>query len=90
MQNRNEQLRFAYSSRLQPRTSAASGDAPAPTMPCIRDMNGEPIRRGDQVFAPIRGGRHEGMVEMIMTGEEEAAAEDIPHPPKVSLASRCC
>lgn len=52
-------------------------------MASIKDKNGEPIRRGDQVFTPIRGGKHEGTVEKIVTDEDDAAEEGVKHPPKV-------
>lgn len=49
----------------------------------IKDKNGEPIRRGDHVFTPIRGGKHEGTVDRIVTNEEDAVEEGVKHPPKV-------
>ena len=86
MQSRDEQYRYAYSSRLQPRTATVNQDRPTPLMPRIKDMNGEPIRRGDQVFTPVRDGRHEGLVEMIVTADEDATLEDIPNLPKVGYS----
>ena len=77
MANRSEQLRQGRSSRLPPR---AFSTRDLSTVPRIRDKDGELIRRGDQVFALMRGGRHEGKVEMIITGEED---EGVPQPPKV-------
>ena len=49
----------------------------------IKDKYGEPIRRGDHVFTPIRGGRHEGIVDKIVMSEEDAAEEGVKRPPKV-------
>nr|XP_036582323.1 uncharacterized protein CTRU02_07889 [Colletotrichum truncatum]KAF6790983.1 hypothetical protein CTRU02_07889 [Colletotrichum truncatum] len=54
------------------------------TMPAdISDKEGKPVKEGDEVFTPIRGGRHEGTVEKIVISEEEAESEGVKHPPKV-------
>jgi hypothetical protein len=53
------------------------------TMPDVKDKNSEPIKVGDHVYTPIRGGRHEGTVDKIVMSEEEAAEEGVKHPPKV-------
>lgn len=52
--------------------------------PKVEDKHGEPINIGDHVYTPIRGGRHEGDVEKIVTTEEEAQDEGVKNPPKVS------
>lgn len=49
----------------------------------IQDKDGRAIRRGDQVYTPIRGGKHEGMVDKIVTSENDAAEEGVKRPPKV-------
>ncbi|KAK1753188.1 hypothetical protein QBC47DRAFT_53842 [Echria macrotheca] len=49
----------------------------------IVDKEGQPIHEGDTVWTPIRGGKHEGTVEKIVTTEAEAKKEGVKHPPKV-------
>ncbi|KAB2108848.1 hypothetical protein AG0111_0g3344 [Alternaria gaisen] len=49
----------------------------------VASKNGEQIGEGDHVYTRIRGGRHEGNVNKIVTDQEEADAEDVKHPPKV-------
>ncbi|CAN9201694.1 unnamed protein product [Alternaria alternata] len=49
----------------------------------VASKNGEQIEEGDHVYTRIRGGRHEGNVNKIVTDQEEADAEDVKHPPKV-------
>ncbi|KAM5529905.1 hypothetical protein BFJ63_vAg16088 [Fusarium oxysporum f. sp. narcissi] len=49
----------------------------------IEDKNTEPINKGDHVWTRIRGGRHEGDVEKIVTTEKDAEKEDVKNPPKV-------
>jgi hypothetical protein len=49
----------------------------------LDDKNSEPIKEGDQVWTPIRGGRHEGDVDKIVMTEEEANGEEVKDPPKV-------
>ncbi|KAF2461520.1 hypothetical protein BDY21DRAFT_368717 [Lineolata rhizophorae] len=44
---------------------------------------GEPIEEGDHVYTRIRGGRHEGDVERIVTTQDEAEEEGVKNPPKV-------
>jgi hypothetical protein len=48
-----------------------------------KDKNSEPIEEGDQVWTRIRGGKHEGKVEKIVTTAEEAEEEGVKNPPKV-------
>ena len=56
-------------------------------MTTINDKDGEPIRRGDYVFMTISEeiGGHEGMVDKVVTSEEDAADEGVEDPPKVSF-----
>jgi len=49
----------------------------------IQSKEGKPINEGDHVYTKIRGGRHEGDVEKIVTTEDEAVAEGVKNPPKV-------
>merc|ERR1711988_1882589 len=54
------------------------------TMPQpVQDKNGEPIKEGDHVWTPMRGGRHEGDVEEIVTTEERAEEAGVKNPPKI-------
>jgi len=50
----------------------------------VKDKHGEPIKEGDHVYTKIRGGRHEGNVDKIVTTEAEAKEEGVKNPPKVS------
>lgn len=50
----------------------------------IKDKNGQPIKEGDTVYTPFRGGKHEGEVDKIATTKEEADEEGVKNPPKVS------
>lgn len=52
----------------------------------IHDKTGEPIKEGDHVYTKIRGGRHEGDVEKIVTSNSEAEKEGVKNPPKVCSA----
>ncbi|CAJ2508852.1 Uu.00g138780.m01.CDS01 [Anthostomella pinea] len=49
----------------------------------IKDKHGEPIREGDAVWTKMRGGRHEGAVDAVVTSEAEAREEGVKNPPKV-------
>ncbi|KAI8630458.1 hypothetical protein F5Y19DRAFT_483800 [Xylariaceae sp. FL1651] len=49
----------------------------------IKDKYDEPIQEGDHVYTKIRGGRHEGKVDKIVTTEAEAKKEGVKNPPKV-------
>ncbi|KAM0482349.1 hypothetical protein ACHAPX_002866 [Trichoderma viride] len=49
----------------------------------IQDKDGKPIEEGDSVWTPIRGGKHEGEVEQVVTTEAEAKEANVKHPPKV-------
>lgn len=50
----------------------------------VNDKHGEPIKEGDHVYTPIRGGRHEGDVEEIVTDDAAAAQKNVKNPPKVN------
>lgn len=54
----------------------------------VKDKNGEPVKEGDHVYTPIRGGRHEGNVEKVVMDDIAAADEDVKNPPKVSTARK--
>ncbi|PVH91388.1 hypothetical protein DM02DRAFT_545899 [Periconia macrospinosa] len=49
----------------------------------VVSKQGLPIEEGDHVYTKIRGGRHEGDVEKIITSEQEAKKENLKNPPKV-------
>ncbi|KAH7465307.1 hypothetical protein FOMA001_g17225 [Fusarium oxysporum f. sp. matthiolae] len=49
----------------------------------VEDKNAESISKGDHVWTRIRGGRHEGDVERIVTTEKDAEKEEVKNPPKV-------
>ncbi|PKS12620.1 hypothetical protein jhhlp_000828 [Lomentospora prolificans] len=49
----------------------------------IKDKNGEPLKEGDQVWTPYRGGKHEGKVDKVITTRDEAEQEGVKNPPKV-------
>ena len=53
----------------------------------VEDKKGELIREGDHVWTPLRGGRHEGDVEEIVTTEERAEEAGVKNPPKVDDSS---
>ena len=38
----------------------------------VKSKGGAPIEEGDTVFTKIRGGKHEGQVEKVITDAEEA------------------
>ena len=50
----------------------------------VKDKHGVPIKEGDTVYTKIRGGRHEGEVDKVVTGQKEAEKEGVKNPPKVS------
>lgn len=52
-------------------------------MPQVTDKHSEPIREGDPVYTRVRGGRHEGNVEQIVTTDKEAQEVGVKNPPKV-------
>jgi len=49
----------------------------------VKDKNGKPIKVGDEVMTRFRGGKREGKVEEIVTGDKEAEERGVKHPPKV-------
>ena len=50
----------------------------------VKDKHDEPIKKGDEVYTRIRGGRHEGEVDKIVTSQAQAEKEGVKNPPKVS------
>lgn len=67
----------------------------------IQGKNGQPIKEGDKVWTKARGGKHEGVVDRVVTTEAKAEKSEVKNPPKVSPAineklrlaltrSRCC
>ena len=50
----------------------------------VKDKHDEPIKKGDEVSTRIRGGRHEGEVDKIVTSQAQAEKEAVKNPPKVS------
>ncbi len=50
----------------------------------VKDKNSQPIKEGDDVWTPIRGGKREGEVEQVVKTEEKAREEGVKNPPKVS------
>jgi len=53
----------------------------------LKDKRDQPIQEGDKVSSHFRGGKREGVVEQIVTNEDEAAEVDsdvnVKNPPKV-------
>jgi hypothetical protein len=56
----------------------------------VLSKQGEPIQEGDHVYTKIRGGRHEGDVEKVVTTKEEAEEENVKNPPKVVFHENIC
>lgn len=57
-------------------------------MPEVKDKEGKPIHVGDIVSGKIRGGKHVGEVEAIVTNEKEAAEKGVKNPPKVLIVDQ--
>lgn len=55
--------------------------------PDAEDKNSRPIEKGDDVWTRIRGGKHEGQVDDVVTTEQEAKDAGVKRPPKVREAS---
>ncbi|KUI72103.1 hypothetical protein VM1G_07939 [Cytospora mali] len=49
----------------------------------IKDKDGQPIKEGDKVWTKARGGKHEGIVDRVVTTEAEAEEIGVKNPPKV-------
>ncbi|KAK7394018.1 hypothetical protein QQX98_013196 [Neonectria punicea] len=50
----------------------------------VKDKKSQPIKEGDEVRTPFRGGKREGGVEKVVMREgEEAKEADVKNPPKV-------
>ena len=54
-------------------------------MPEVTDKHGEPIKVGDTVAGKIRGGKHAGEVQAVISNEKEAKQEGVKNPPKVII-----
>jgi hypothetical protein len=48
----------------------------------LKDKDLKPIREGEKVWTPVRGGKREGVVEGIARTNAEAKKADVKHPPK--------
>ena len=53
----------------------------------VKDKHDEPIKKGDEVYTRIRGGRHEGEVDKIVTSQAQAEKEGVKNPPKVGSSA---
>lgn len=49
----------------------------------VQDKNAKPVKKGDEVWTPIRGGKHQGNVDSIIQSDEEANEAGVKNPPKV-------
>ena len=54
-------------------------------MPEVKDKDGKLIHVGDTVSGKVRGGKHAGEVEVVVTSQKEAAEKGVKHPPKVLI-----
>jgi thioredoxin-related protein len=55
-----------------------------PNMPDeIKDKHSKPIKEGDLVSTPFRGGKREGEVNEVVVTEEQAREAGVKNPPKV-------
>ncbi|EFY89018.1 hypothetical protein MAC_04949 [Metarhizium acridum CQMa 102] len=48
----------------------------------LKDKASKAIREGDQVWTPVRGGKHQGPVGGVVRTEEEAQETGTKNPPK--------
>lgn len=49
----------------------------------VKNKKSQPIKEGDEVRTPFRGGKREGDVERVVMTEGEAKEADVKNPPKV-------
>jgi hypothetical protein len=49
----------------------------------VKDKDGKVIKEGETVSGKIRGGKHVGQVDELVTSKEEAAKRGVKNPPKV-------
>ena len=49
----------------------------------VKDKDGKAIKEGDTVSGKIRGGKHVGEVDEVVTSKEEASERGVKNPPKV-------
>jgi hypothetical protein len=54
-------------------------------MPDVKDKDGKVIHEGDTVSGKVRGGKHAGTVEAVVTSADEAAKHGVKNPPKVLI-----
>jgi len=54
-------------------------------MPEVKDKEGKPIHVGETVSGKVRGGKHAGEVEAVVTSQKEAAEKGVKNPPKVLI-----
>jgi glycine cleavage system H lipoate-binding protein len=54
-------------------------------MPQVHDKEGKPIKQGETVAGKIRGGKHAGEVQAVITDEKEAKDKGVKNPPKVVI-----
>ena len=49
----------------------------------VKDKDGNVIKEGETVSGKIRGGKHVGEVDELVTSTEEAAERGVKNPPKL-------
>ncbi|KHN96819.1 uncharacterized protein MAM_05375 [Metarhizium album ARSEF 1941] len=49
----------------------------------LKDKESKTIRAGDEVWTPVRGGKHQGVVEEVFGTEQEAQKAGAKNRPKV-------
>jgi Hypervirulence associated proteins TUDOR domain len=56
-----------------------------PTTTQVHDKEGKPIKQGETVAGKIRGGKHAGEVQAVITDDKEAKEKGVKNPPKVVI-----
>ena len=51
----------------------------------VKDKEGKTINVGDTVCGKVRGGKHAGEVEAVVTSQKEASEKGVKNPPKVLI-----
>lgn len=54
-------------------------------MPQVKDKDSKVIHEGDTVSGKVRGGKHVGIVEAVITTAKEASEHGVKNPPKVLI-----
>jgi hypothetical protein len=54
-------------------------------MPQVKDKEGKVIHECDTVSGKVRGGKHVGTVEAVITTVKEASEHGVKNPPKVLI-----